>query len=232
MLRFGTQAAETLMTFGVTSLSDARDVLRRRIAERMDPATMAAADLARLPVVLIWVPEHLPKARETVAAYGSWNTESSHFLDIVFFGWLFDNGSFYDPEAYQRCVDEVRQASKWRPTGDVDLLLLNFEYETATRSADFNFTEAIPLPIGQMIIEGRVPNIQVFVQELINHARDIHAHDRANPVWEIHQRLALDRGRRSLWEWVSRTFLKDVGTIYDDMRPYAVCNLAKAMNPG
>jgi hypothetical protein len=83
-----------------------------------------------------------------------------------------------------------------------------------------------------MIIEGRVPNIQVFVQELINHARDIHAHDRANPVWEIHQRLALDRGRRSLWEWVSRTFLKDVGTIYDDMRPYAVCNLAKAMNPG
>jgi hypothetical protein len=140
--------------------------------------------------------------------------------------------SFYDPEAYQRCVDEVRQASKWRPSGDVDLLLLNFEYETATGSGDFNFTEAIPLPVGQMIIQGKVPNIQVFVQELINHARDTHAQDRANPVSEIHQRLALNRGRRSLWQWVSRTFLKDAGRIYDDMRPCAVCNLAKAMNPG
>jgi hypothetical protein len=62
MLRFGTRAAETLMTHGVTSLSQARTVLRWRIPQRMDPATVAAADLARVPVVLMWVPEHLPKA--------------------------------------------------------------------------------------------------------------------------------------------------------------------------
>lgn len=221
------------MTWGATSLDEARAVLKWRVQERMDAAMYPVVDLVRVPVVLIWVPQHLPKARETVAAYGYWDNESAHYLDIVFFGWLFDAGaSHYDPEAYRECVDEVRQVSKWRPSGDIDFLLLNFDLETAAGAGAFNFAEAIPLPIGQMIDEGRVPNIQVFVQELINHARAGHGPGRASPVWEIHQRLALDRGRRSLWEWVSRTFLKDVGRIYDDMRPYAMCNLAKSSSPG
>jgi hypothetical protein len=215
------------MTWAATSLSEARAVIQWRVQERMDVAMYPAVDLVRVPVAFIWVPAHLPRARETAAAYGYWDDQSAHYLDIVFFGWMSDGGiPYYDPEAYQQCVDEVRQASKWRPSGDIDLLLLNFELDTATRAGSFNFSEAIPLPIGQMIDEGKVANIQVFVQELINHARDERAAD-VSPVWQIHQRLALDRGRRSLWEWISRTYLKDFGKIYDDMRPYRVCNLAR-----
>jgi hypothetical protein len=220
--------AEVLVTWGATSLNEARNALQFRVAERVDAAVYTAVDLIRVPTVFLWVPNHLPKAPETVAAYGYWNNESAHYLEIVFFGWLFDAGQpFYDQAAYQHCVNEVRGISKWRPSGDVDFLLLDFEWQHSAGFGTFKFTESIPLPVGKMIAEGVVPNIQVFAQELINHAREGRASDETSPVWQISQKLALDRGRRSLWKWISQTFLKDVGKIYDDVRPYAVCNLAK-----
>jgi hypothetical protein len=217
------------MAWGATSLNQVRSDLQMRVHERMDAGMYVAVDLVRVPVVLIWVPDHLPKAHQTVAAHGYWNDESAHYLDIVFFGWLFEppDTTVYNREAYQQCIEEVRQISKWRPSGDIDFLLLDFELERKRRFGAFDFSESIPLPIGQMIDEGRVANIQVFAQELINHARQGYVHGDASPVWQIQQKLALDRGRRSLWEWISATFLKNVGKIYDDMRPYAICNLAK-----
>jgi hypothetical protein len=217
------------MTWGATSLNQVCSDLQMRVYERMDAATYAAVDLVRVPVVLIWVPDHLPKASETVAAYGYWNGESAHYLDIVFFGWLFEapDTAVYDRDAYRQCIEEVRQISKWRPSGDIDFLLLDFVLERAKGFGALDFSESIPLPIGQMINEGRWANVQVFMQELINHAREGYAHGGPSPVWQIQRKLALGRGRRSLWEWMSATFLKNVGKIYDDMRPYAICNLAK-----
>jgi hypothetical protein len=84
-----------------------------RLSTRMDATVYAAIDLIRVQAVFPWVPDHLPDARQTVAAHGYWNDESAHYLDIVFFGWLFDEGrAFYGSDTCQHCVDEVRDISK------------------------------------------------------------------------------------------------------------------------
>jgi hypothetical protein len=82
----------------------------------MDATVYAAIDLIRVQAVFLWVPDHLPETRQTVAAHGYWNDESAHYLHIVFFGWLFDEGrAFYDSDTCQYYVDEARDISKWRP---------------------------------------------------------------------------------------------------------------------
>jgi hypothetical protein len=222
------------MTWCATSLDHVRSDLQMRMSQRMDAGLYEAADLIRVPVVFIWAPDHLPKARETVAAHGYWNDESAHYLDIAFFGWMFERPdvAVFDPDAYQQCTEEVRHISTWRPSGDIDFLLLDFELETRDSFGSFNFSESVPLPIGQMIDQGQVANIQVFAQELINQARAGYVDGDTSSIWQIQQRIALDRARRSVWKWISATFLKDAGQIYDDMRPYAVCNLAKPVADG
>ena len=38
--------------------------------------------------------------------------------------------------------------------------------------------------------------------------------------------MAIDRGRRSVWEWINENLLRGLGTIVDEIRPFQVCNLS------
>lgn len=216
------------MTWAAYSLEDARSQLEMLILNpnRINPEVLKTVDVIRIPVGLLWLPEHLPSSADTVKAYSFWNDASGIYFDIIFMGWAEDHGALYfDEAAYHACIHEVQRCSKWRWSGEVDLLLLHFEYHIQ-RGGIFSFDETIPLPVTEMISNKKITSIFSLMQKIINVAQDARDLKQENPLWEIQKRIAFECGRRAAWQWISKTFLKEAGTIYDDMRPYRVCRLA------
>src|SRR5712692_4437911 len=95
--------------------------------------------------------------QQAVASYGYWNADSSDYLDLVFFGWGKEEGAppVYNDEAFRHCKNQVEKISKWRYTGETDLLLLNYvcplvQGSLSGEGGDFSFESVIWLPVERM----------------------------------------------------------------------------------
>src|SRR3954468_17540198 len=148
-------------------LSDARKQLSRAIRDRLiQTPPPNSAELVRFPVGLFFIRgdrggDGAKLTEQVVKSYGYWNDESGEYLDVVFFGWGKDGEQIvYDATAFRRCKNALEGISKWRYSGETDLLLVNFEIPLKEgRPADdgnFSLKEAIPLPIEEMIRDKRV----------------------------------------------------------------------------
>jgi hypothetical protein len=84
---------------------------------------------------------------------------------------------------------------------------MRFVYDVRDRRGGFAFNEVVPLPVEELIRQGKEPNLDAFMAELIKHApkpEQITPHGSSITVWDIADRMAFDRGRRSVWEWIAR----------------------------
>jgi hypothetical protein len=78
-----------------------------------------------------------------------------------------------------------------------------------------------------MIAEKTITSLDKLMQELILHAKEVWPPGESSALWEMTGSIAWERCSRSVWQWISKAFLKDVGRVYDQLRPFAICNLAR-----
>jgi hypothetical protein len=225
------------VTWAVDSLDSARRQLGSSLWKRLDAQTRAEVDRVRFPVAFVWLRgNRAGRGKElsdqAIASYGYWNDTSQEFFDIVFPGWLAEGVNAerpyiaFDQGHFLRCVKDVESISKWRYRDGVsEVLLLHWDYDLGTFTGDFSFDEAVPLPVEELVAQGKVDSLDRFMSELIDHAKALSPPGPHGAVWDIANRMAFDRGRRSAWAWINKTFLRDAGTIVDELRPFQVCDL-------
>jgi hypothetical protein len=202
-------------------------------------------DLVRTPVALMFVRGDRAApgktlAEQVVASFGYWNLASEKFLDLVFFGWYKEGENVgFQPikgkdEAgiFVDCYREIQRISKWRYSGETDILLADFEM---VRSANgglntpgrFSFKNCIYLPVEQMMQEGRTRSLDALVQEIVEAARVVYEeHPLEAGAFEISDRVGWTRGKRAFWMVVREKFLRDWRKVYDELRPFVVCDLS------
>ena len=240
------------MTWATNSVSEAihqlGDALQRRCSGQTIPD---AIDVVRTPVALMFVRGDRAEpaktlANQVVASYGYWDYASAEYIDLVFFGWYNDAGhvgfqpilksetssrSPTDTGMFIDCYREIERMSKWRYSGETDILLVDFEVRRSPfggleTPGVFSFKNCIYLPVEDMVKNGRVKSLDELVQELVNAAKEVYD---SNPhqatVFEISDRIGWTRGRKALWERLKHLFLRDWSKIYDELRPFAVCDL-------
>jgi hypothetical protein len=238
---------------GDGSINDARAQLGTLALDRLlsDAAfddLVGTADRVRFPVGFLLIRgdrggEGKTMAETAAASVAYWNKRSSKYFDIVFAGWeiRIDGDSAvarFNLDRFFDFVEKVEGLSRWRYSGGTDLLLLHFDLDfpeiwtgehgiqpVFPLHCDFGFDQTISLQVENMMREGKVTNPDMLMQELMNHAKEAWPPTERGSVWEISNRVLVDRGRRSVWDWVNKTFLSDAGQIYNEMRPYAVCDL-------
>lgn len=226
--------------FATHSLRDARHRLDNAISARLWSSPLAEpVERIRYPIGLFFIRgdrggKAKDLAEQVVASYDYWNTDSGKYLDMVFPGWGKDGDVIdFNLEAFMHCKSEVEGMSKWRYSGETDILLLNYDYtithwnspQSFVGKGRFAFDEAIILPLEVMVRDGRVGSLDGFMQELINSAKKHEHRSEKSILWEIRDKVALDRSRTALWEAVKKYFLKDFSKIYDELRPFVVCDL-------
>jgi hypothetical protein len=240
------------VSHATNSVSDAltqlADALERRCAGQRLPEEI---EVVRTPVALMFVRGDRAEpgktlAEQVVSSFGYWNSASAEYLDLVFFGWYKESSVGFQPikretaplhpsrEAgiFIDCCREIERMSKWRYSGETDVLLVDFEMrrtETGQlcRPGTFSFKNSIYLPVEKMIDEKRVRSLDALVHELVEAAREVYeASPLQGTVFEMSDRVAWTRGRRAVWDRLKHLFLRDWSKVYDELRPFAVCNLS------
>lgn len=77
-----------------------------------------------------------------------------------------------------------------------------------------------------MIAEKRVRSLDALIRELITEAEVVFEQRPLQAsVFDVSDRIAWTRGRRALWDRLKELLLRDWSKVYDELRPFAVCNL-------
>ncbi len=242
------------MSWATNSVSDAvnqlGDALKRRCAGQRVPDEI---DVVRTPVALMFVRGDRAApgktfAEQVVSSFGYWNFESAEYLDLVFFGWYNETGTpgfqpivkvDSSPSSRQGeagmfidCCREIGRMSKWRYSGETDVLLVDFEIRRTELGelclpGRFSFKNCIYLPVETLIEEKRYRSLDELVSDLVKNAKEVYD---ANPlqggVFEISDRIGWTRGRKAILDRLKHMFLRDWTKVYDELRPFAVCDLS------
>jgi len=163
-------------------------------------------------------------AEEAISSINYWNLCSGDNIDILFPGWdresdliSFDVVKFYE---FQK---EIEASSKWIYGGESEILLINFDYDPATTEGRFSFDESVSLPVEDMIKKGITSSVDALVNEIVSISKSV---DKPS-VWEISDQFAIQRARKSIWEYIKNKATGGFSKVYDELRPFAVCNLEK-----
>ncbi len=163
-------------------------------------------------------------ATEAMKSLDYWDLDSDHFLDMVFLGWedgpqgsapIFDAKDFLAAKKY------IEKQSKWKYSGESDILMLNYIYDGTDVALDFS--ETITLRVEDMLRNKTVSSLDKLIHDLIEAAKST-----PNPtVWKISDKIGIQLGRKALWDTIISTFLGKLGKVYQSFRPFAVCNLSR-----
>ncbi|WP_299195859.1 hypothetical protein [uncultured Amphritea sp.] len=165
-------------------------------------------------------------AEQVVASFGYWNDDSGKYFDMVFPGWAKDGELIhFDRDAFLSFRREIEAMSKYRYSGQTDILLLNYDYPVGGEIGDFSLDEAIVLPVEEMVRDGRISNLDALMHELICDAKDMFQQESSNVIWDISDKRAVEGGRKALLKLIKQKFLKDLVKVYDELKPFAVCDL-------
>jgi hypothetical protein len=241
------------MSYVTNSVGDAMSQLAEALTRRSIAQPIPGEiEMIRTPVALMFVRGDRAEpgatlAKQVVHSFGYWNFQSAEYLDLVFFGWFKDGDTVGFQEIKKTasagappeeagifidCCREIERMSKWRYSGETDVLLVDFEMPTNQLRAGMptgalSFKNCIYLPVEEMIAEKRTRSLDVLVQELVSAAREVYeANPQQGTVFDMSDRIAWTRGRNAVWDALKRTFLRDWGRVYDELRPFAVCNLS------
>ena len=230
------------MSWATNSVGEALGQLGDAVFRRCQDSSLPVdVRLVRTPVALMFVRGDRAEpgaslAKQVVASFGYWNAESAQYLDLVFFGWFNEGGgnvgfqSFDECRIFRECVAEIESMSKWRYSGETDVLLVDFEMPVTEAGVlgpgRFSFKHCIPLPVEEMIAGGRVRSLDAFVHELVDTAKKVYdQHPLQGTVFEVSDRIGWTRGRRALWDQLKQLLLRDWSRVYDELQYFAVCDL-------
>ena len=69
-------------------------------------------------------------------------------------------------------------------------------------------------------------NLDELMDELICDVKEMWQLTDRSIIWDISDNIGFDRARKALWKLIKEKFLKDLGKVYDELRPFAVCDLS------
>lgn len=166
-------------------------------------------------------------AEEAIASIKYWDLSSGKDIDILFPGWDRQHDRIvFDVPKYYEFQQELEFSSKWKYGGESEILLLNFDYTPSTSEGRFSFEESVSLPIEEMFKKGVVSSVDALINEIVYISKNV---DRPN-VWEISDKFAIQRARKSIWEYIKNKATGGISSVCDELRPFAVCNLEKPSN--
>lgn len=228
------------MSFATNSVGDAilqlSDAVRYRCQGESLPAQVG---VVRTPVALVFLRGDRAEpgaslAKQVAASFGYWNLESAQYIDLVFFDWWKEGDtvgfqSHDNAKIFIECYEEIQRLSKWHYSGETDILIVDFEMPVMPggklENGAFSFKNCIYLPVEEMIAEKRVRSLDGLVHELVNEAHHVFdEHAFQGSVFDVSDRIAWTRGRKALWDRLKALLLRDWNKLYDELRPFAICN--------
>jgi len=196
--------------------------------------------VARFPVALFFVRgdrggDGKKLAEQVVASFDYWDKDTGDSLDVVLAGWSKKDGELaFDVSDFLKFRKCIETSSRWKYSGETDLLLLNFEVDTEAVEGWFDYSEAIVLPLEEMLRAKQIGSIDGLLAELARSSEQVARTSRnegTSPVWELSDRAGILRVKKDLWFAVKKFFLKDYAEKLDGLEQFAVKDMQADASP-
>ena len=133
--------------------------------------------------------------------------------------WLFSE------QAYSDIIDELESSSKWKYSGETELLLISALKEAEELVLDFS--TAIVCNLEVMSKDGAFSSVRAFFNDLFNYAKK---QSTINPTWGLSDDRGLKVGKSALKDAILSLLPKNLKESYKKAEHYAVVNIEKNFN--
>jgi len=188
-----------------------------------------------LPIAVVFIRgdcggEALDLAESAINAFDYLNLHSDKIIDFIFPGWVpqvrKDNGITKLDFNIYRYVDAqnwFERQSSWNPTGEAELLLLNYSVSKSITSDEFDWSTVIILPIEEMVLRSKTTSLAKIFNELIASAK---MHKGRN-ISKLSDHFFVNKGSKSLWVAFLNLCTLGASKNVNEISHYAIKNLKK-----
>ncbi|WP_020586359.1 hypothetical protein [Desulfobacter curvatus] len=132
-------------------------------------------------------------------------------------GWVYSNKRFVD------LCKELSQLSKWKYSGETDLILINAKHDAKSRSAQIDFSSAILCQLDSMKKDGAIESVAEFFERIFQYAESADSHD---PTWGFSDKQGVKETGLCLSRLIFSLIPKNVAKSYMKARHYAVRDIS------
>jgi hypothetical protein len=114
-------------------------------------------------------------------------------------------------ELFDRFRSDIEYRSRWRYSGEADLLLLNGMRSTDDKMASLDFSSTIVCDLDRMIRDKAIYSVRRFFEDVFRFAEDVRAPD---PTWGFSDNMGIHTAGSALKRVILSFLPKDLGTDY------------------
>ena len=118
----------------------------------------------------------------------------------------------------------VERETKWRYSGDVDLILANAQLNRSTNHSFIDFRSSIACQLDEMLKDGLISSVGSFFEKVFQYTDTQPDND---PAWGLSDHLGLTLGKSALVGLVSKLLPKGVTQALKAGNQLAIRSLAK-----
>lgn len=144
--------------------------------------------------------------------------------DYVSIGKKVDNHEWvYSNETFDKFRKEIVSRSRWKYSGESDLILINSFYDSAKRSVDLDFSKAIVCRLDEMKKTEAVTSVASFFEDIFNYAEQADPYD---PCWGFGNTQGLKGGGAALIRLLLSLLPKDLGKDFSRLAHFATQDIS------
>ncbi len=186
-----------------------------------------------LPIAIVFVRgdfagEARDLAESAINGFDYLNLHSDKIIDFIFPGWIAkdsnNNGVTkleFDINKYYAAQKWFEKQSNWKPSGEAELLLLNYSVCKSSISGEFDWSTVIILPIEEMVLRSKITSLAKIFNELIESAK-IH---KGRNISKLSDHFFVNKGSKSLWVAFLNLCTFGASKNVNEMSHYAIKNL-------
>jgi hypothetical protein len=117
----------------------------------------------------------------------------------------------FSAEAFDRFRRDIERRSRWRYSGEADLLLMNGKCGNDERSASLDFGTSIVCDLERMIRDGAIHSCRRFFEDVCRFAEEVQAPD---PTWGFSDEMGVRTAGSALKRVILSLLPKEIGGDY------------------
>jgi hypothetical protein len=124
---------------------------------------------------------------------------------------------------YDEFRRQIQQLSRWRYSGEADLLLMNARFNDISKTASLDFTSAIACDLDRMMKDGAIQGARRFFEDIFHFAETVQTLD---PTWGFSDEQGLRTAGSALKRVVLSLLPKHLGDDYRRAEHFAVRDIS------
>ena len=130
----------------------------------------------------------------------------------------------FDASGFDRLRRDLEEATTWRYSGDVDLILANAMLDRRTDQSTLDFASSVVCQLDQMLKDGAIQSVGSFLEKIFQYTDSQKNED---PTWGLSDHLGLGLGKSVLVNMVARLLPETIVKQLRAGRHFAVRSLAQ-----